>query len=55
MRSNDHAGLVAAIAGAWFVASMAFFFSIGPCVEQEDVRVKVDHLERRLDNIADKR
>lgn len=45
----------------WFVAGMAvvislvsLFMSIGPCVRQEKVENKVEHLETRLDNLRDR-
>lgn len=42
------------VAATAVVISLAsLFLSIGPCVRQEKVEDKVEHLETRLDNLRD--
>lgn len=52
---HDHDGLLATAIFATIASVAALFVSLGPCFEQENLTSKVDHLERRLDNIADGR
>lgn len=51
---HRHDSIYVAIFGAVFGSIMAMFTAMGPCVEQENLRAKVEHLEQRLDNLRDK-
>lgn len=51
---HHHDGIYVMVGGAVVFSVMALFVAMGPCVDQEDVRVKVEHLEQRLDNLRDR-
>lgn len=54
MSDHSHEGLYAGVIFAVGLSAMALFIAIGPCVQQEDVVTKVEHLERRIDNLRDR-
>lgn len=47
-------GLYAAVVFACGLSVASLFLAMGPCVRQERVEVKVEHLEERLDNLRDR-
>ena len=51
---NEHEGLWACCIFAAIASFAAIMLAMGPCVQQEKVESKVEHLERRLDNLRDR-
>ena len=54
-RAHSHETLWGVVGFGLMVSIMALFVSMGPCLNQEEVTTKVEHLERRIDNIQDRR
>lgn len=52
---HNHQFHIGAALFACMMSVAALFISLGPCIEQDDVKTKVDHFEQRLDNIQDHR
>jgi hypothetical protein len=52
---HNHEGHIAALSIAIIISLGALFVSLGPCFLHDNLTTKVDHLERRLDNIQDNR
>lgn len=53
-RGHRHDTIYGLIGFAVLISIVAMFIAMGPCVDQEDVQIKVEHLERRLDNLRDR-
>jgi hypothetical protein len=51
--SHQHEGFIAGITISLVLSFGTLMVAMGPCVRQERVEGKVEHLERRLDNLRD--